>query len=312
MPRVRIWPNVGIAIISAALLACAPQPPAPSGPTKVPIIGGTLIPDLGGDRPADLYLPPSYVEGEPAPLLVLLHGYGASNAMQEAYFKLAPAVARLGFLYIIPNGTFDSAGQRFWNATDACCNFHGSDVDDIAYLMGLIQEVERTVSVDPARVFIVGYSNGGFMAQRLACEFPGRFAAVVSIAGAQSLDASDCQPAHGLHFLQIHGTADPTILYKGGKWFGGSYPSARDTTQSWVNINGCDKEPTTLPPINLESAIPGRETIRERWAGCEPGTSVALWTIQGGTHVPVLSPECGDELLSYLMELVERPVWPEP
>ena len=208
----RTWLYVGIAIIFAALLACAPQPPTLSGPTEVPIIGGTLIPDLGGDRPADLYLPPSYLEGEPAPLLVLLHGYGASNAMQEAYFKLAPAVARLGFLYIIPNGTFDSAGQRFWNATDACCNFHGSNVDDTAYLTELIQEVERTVSVDPARVFIVGYSNGGFMAQRLACEFPGRFAAVVSIAGAQSLDVSDCQPAHGLHFLQIHGTADPTIL----------------------------------------------------------------------------------------------------
>ena len=300
-------------LLGLVLVACAQKPTPAVEPARVPIIGGTLITDLGGsDQPVDLYLPPGYSDGEPAPLLVLLHGYGASAAMQEAYFKLAPAVARLGFFYIIPNGTFDSAGQRFWNATDACCNFYGSEVDDTAYLTGLIEEVERTVSVDPERVFIVGYSNGGFMAQRLACDFPGRFTAIVSIAGAQSLNPSDCQPARGLHFLQVHGTADPTILFKGGKWFGGSYPGARETVQSWVDINGCDQTPIALPPISLESALPGRETIRERWPGCASGTSVALWTIQGGTHVPVFPPDLGDELLSYLMELVDSAVWPGP
>ena len=299
-----------LVLASALCMACSQQSPRVSEPTEVPIIGGTLISDLGQDRPADLYLPPAYSGSEATPLLVLLHGYGASGTLQEAYFKLAPAVARHGFIYAVPDGTLDAAGQRFWNATEACCNFDNRDVDDTAYLIGLIDEIESRYALDPGRIFLVGYSNGGFMALRLACQYPERFAAVVSIAGAQSLERSDCQASKGVHFLQIHGTADPTIHYKGGHWFGNAYPGARETVETWVAINECQPVPVTLEPVNLDSAIPGPETTRERWPGCAPGTSAALWTIRSGGHVPALATSFGDTLLDYLVELGEDRRWP--
>ena len=53
------------------------------------------------------------------PLIVLLHGYTSSGAGQEGYFKLTPEAEKRGFLYATPDGTQDTRGNRFWNATDA-------------------------------------------------------------------------------------------------------------------------------------------------------------------------------------------------
>src|SRR5690606_19654583 len=102
-----------------------------------------------------------------APLVVLLHGYGSSAVQQERYFNLTPESDRRGFLYAIPDGTTDRDGKRFWNATEACCDFYDSGVDDAAYLDRLLDTVTSAYSVDAARVYLVGHSNGGFMAYRM-------------------------------------------------------------------------------------------------------------------------------------------------
>src|SRR3954452_11051442 len=70
-------------------------------------------------RPYDLHEPPQ--AKDPAPLVVLLHGYGASGAGQAAYLNLAAATDAQGMLLAIPDGTPNALGKRFWNATDACC-----------------------------------------------------------------------------------------------------------------------------------------------------------------------------------------------
>ena len=62
-----------------------------------------------------------------------------------------PRVAR-GFVLVAPDGTLDRTGQRFWNATDACCNFFGDSVDDVAYLHGLVREVAAAYHVDSRRI----------------------------------------------------------------------------------------------------------------------------------------------------------------
>lgn len=72
----------------------------------------------------------------------------------------------------------------FWNATNSCCDLFHSGVDDSAYIASIIADVKSTVAVDPKRIFVVGHSNGGFMAYRMACNHAGDIAAIVSLAGA--------------------------------------------------------------------------------------------------------------------------------
>ncbi len=249
-----------------------------------------LVIDLGRG-PVTVNVPPSYDPATPVPLVVLLHGYTSSGLETETYFQLTPVSDQLGFLYVYPDGTTDVLGNRFWNATDACCDFFFSGVDDSGYLRALIDEISAQLNVDPARIFVTGHSNGGFMSYRMACDHAEILNAVVSLAGATFDDPADCAPQDTVRVLQIHGTADATILYDGGATPGGPYPGAVATTEQWAVYNGCSLVPdTSLPDIDLEGAIAGDETTVARYAdGCQPGGSAELWTMNGGGHVPVLS-----------------------
>jgi len=238
----------------------------------------------------------------PAAVVLLLHGYTTNGAWVEAYLGMAPISDAEGFLLVSPDGTIDCTPAPFWNATDACCNFCASTVDDSSYLAGLLDELETQFAVDPRRVFVVGYSNGGFMAYRLACDHADRFAAVVSLAGATWNDASLCNPSSPLHTLQIHGTADTTIEYAGGDIGGIPFPGAVDTVETWAVENGCVLTPdTSPPPLDLIATLPGSETTVARYAsGCDDGGSSELWTMTGAVHFPSLSAGFGQQVWDYL------------
>ena len=98
-------------------------------------------------------VPPGVNPANPAPLAVMLHGYGGTGAIYEDYLGLVEELEAAGFLYAIPDGTLDTGGSRFWNATDGCCNKYDSTVDDVDYLEDLITAIDvahgvRDVDVD--------------------------------------------------------------------------------------------------------------------------------------------------------------------
>jgi len=94
--------------------------------------------------------------------------------------------AELGFLYVFPDGTEDSDGILFWNATDAGYDFFGSGVDDPGYLRALIEEIIVQLNVDSDRIYAIGHSNGGSMVFRMACDHAELIAGIASLAGATS------------------------------------------------------------------------------------------------------------------------------
>lgn len=259
---------------------------------------------IGGDRPVNLYVPPSYLPWVPAPLVILLHGFTANGGIEEYYLGLTAQSDLRGFLYAYPDGTTSSNGVRFWNATDACCNFQNSPVDDSAYVSSIIAGVEAQYNVDRKRIYVVGHSNGGFMAHRLACDHANQIAAIVSLAGAQWDDITRCDPSRPVSVLQIHGTADTTIKYDGGTTLAPYvYPSAATTIADWVGLNGCDPTPDlSAPPLDLDSSLAGDETTVQRFGGCDDGAGVELWSINGGAHVPTLSDTFASSLIGFLYD----------
>lgn len=237
---------------------------------------------LGGDRPAEVLLPDDYSTSRSWPLVILLHGYSASAMVQDGYFRLSDRRHDRGFITVLPNGTRDASGKRFWNATNACCNFADGDVDDVVYLSSLVSEANQRLAVDTERVYFMGHSNGGFMSYRMACELGSQISAIASLAGSSFDDAQDCAEDGQVGVLQIHGDSDDTVLYEGGEFFGEAYPGAREVAQRWAGRNGCGADPETGDSIDAVSSIDGAETEVERWTNCDPSTSVELWTIEGG------------------------------
>lgn len=259
---------------------------------------------FGGTRPVKLYVPTNYSDSKPAPLLILLHGYSASGFMEDAYLNLRASIEKYGMLYAFPDGLVDKSKNHYWNATDACCDFAKTQVDDSKYLSDLVVEIGKRYKVDPKRVFFAGHSNGGFMSYRMACEHADLVAGIMSLAGETWLDTTKCSPSGPVAILQVQGTADATISYTGGATpNGGPYPGAKGSVTTWATYNGCSTTPdTSAPPLDLETQLPGPETTVSKYAsGCKGNGQVELWSIQGGSHIPSFTPQFDPAFLDWLM-----------
>ena len=123
---------------------------------------------VGGERPVTVNLPETLAS--PAPLLILLHSASTSGAHQENYMKLGPVAKKNGIIYIAPDGMTNPEGKRFWNAAKSCCNRYKEEVDDVAYINSLIDEISTKTPVDPKRIYLIGHSNGAFMSFTFACK----------------------------------------------------------------------------------------------------------------------------------------------
>ncbi len=244
---------------------------------------------IGGRRPATVRAPTDWDGVSPLPALFVVHSYGATGTLQDAYFGATGRPEPM--VIILPDGTPDSSGARFWNAADACCDFQNDGVDDVAYFRRLINQVEEAFPVD--RILFLGHSNGGFMSHRMGCELGDRITAIASLAGSnEERPCADSRP----DVLQIHGTLDETILYETNSWTLG----AEDSMRLWADAAGCDGT-TSAGTADYVLEVDGAETVKTAWTGCSDGFDGELWTLEGGGHIPGFNESFRDDLYGWLL-----------
>ena len=296
MARNSMAAAVLLAVATACATACNGSDGSAAAGTPDPVDAGQpetdMESELGGSRPVSFFhVPAGYDASKPAPLVLLIHGYGGSGLLQDAIFRLKSIADEEGFFLVAPDGTLNSKNQRFWNATDTCCDFESAGVDDVAYLTGLVAEIEKRYSIDPKRRFVVGHSNGGAMAFRLACDAADRFAAIVSLAGPFYADLQRCKPSAAIAVQHMHGTVDTTVPYDGGPVAAvhpdskASIPSAPDVAKFWAAHNRCAPTAIADADLDVDGNVAGAETKVSRYTSCAPGTQVILWTLTGSGHI---------------------------
>ena len=296
----------GVAIVFVALVGLwllGMSEPSLEEATERLVAEGLTVRTIGGERPALLVLPSTYESDAPLPLVLGLHGYTSHSMGHDSYFGLSPLVNSFNFALLLPNGTRDDNGNRFWNATEVCCGKTDSKPDDVAYLTGLVDEAARHVNVNG--VFLAGLSNGGFMSYRLACENLPGLQAMVVLAGSSFSDASRCASAHPLSVLHIHGTDDEVVLIEGGsnRFLGpGRHPGARELVQRWASRAGCDLSGAdSLGSFDVSPAVPGDETTITRYRdGCRDGVTIEYWEMASAPHVPGLPSDFGQRIVTWM------------
>ena len=261
----------------------------------------TQVNFLFDDRNVLVVLPKNFHSHRLYPLIVNIHGFGVNGAIEIGYQGYDKLPGKHDVIVAAPTGSVHpNLGVTFWNATLACCGFEyffgPTGVDDVDYLTRLIDELSSRYPIDPERIYLVGHSNGGFMAHRMACDRAERLAAIVALSGTTHFDPDECHPSAPVNILHIHGTADTRVSFDGGTMSpsgnpGGRYPGAIETVGRWADLNGCSGPRTDLGRhFDISSVIEGKETRVSRYRGCPTHAGdVELWTIVGADHVTPLT-----------------------
>jgi polyhydroxybutyrate depolymerase len=204
----------------------------------------------------------------PRDLVVALHG-GTSTANEfREVTRYSDLIDAEPLVVAYPQGR-KSWLWRVWNAGDCCGNIDDEhrDADDVAFLDQLVRELAPKVCAD--RVLAVGFSNGGMMANRWACEGEEPDAVVV---GAGPLLTGSCEGPER-PFRAYHGTADPKVPLAGGTLGANTWPPASIGWELWKDRNQCSGEVA-------ETFTFGRMTC-ERY-DCVTPTEVCI--LQGWEH----------------------------
>jgi len=232
-------------------------------------VNGSFVFD-GLNRSWIVYLPVNYNQGETMPLLLALHGLTQTgqSIMQFSDFN---SIADTGnFIVAYPNGVGNA-----WNVGFA----GGSTADDVGFISSLIDTLFAQYNIDLTRVYATGFSNGGFLSYKLACELGNRIAAIAPVSGTMTEGAfTSCQPARNMPVLHIHGTNDIVVSYNGG--FGNK--SVDQVLAYWNGFNNC---PGTAVIEDLPDLVAEGSTVqRYTWTPCDNASEVMLLKVINGGH----------------------------
>ena len=253
----------------------------------------TLVLD-GGGRTYNVHIPAGLDLTRPAPLVFAFHGGGQTITQFEGFAHIIPKSDAAGFILVEPEGTIALPGLTpgtldVWNAGN-CCELAAqinTNVDDVSFVRAMIDTITQQVCVDPKRIFATGFSNGGMLSHRLACELSDKIAAIAAVSGGignVDLDVMppetlfQCNPSRQVPVMHIHGTQDACYPFDGG--FGplslATFISAPTTVEGWLTRNGC----STGPPTNVLSNGAASCNLYP----CPHAGEVEFCTIDGGGH----------------------------
>ncbi len=237
------------------------------------------------DRWFIVYTPTGYRQTERYPLVIALHGaHGGMVNMYDTREDLKTIARERKFIVAFPNGqngTDHRRGRSFWNA-DFCCDLAmRSGINDVEFVVRMTDYLTKVMSVDPARIHLVGFSNGGMLTQKIAAEQPGRYASFVSMGAVPGYYTDNGRTkwtykmTAPVPVMLMHGTLDRTIDFNGGVPENDSTRktlSFAESLAAWASHNSCAGKPA----VETGEAMPGRgrgnQVAVQRFSGCRADT----------------------------------------
>jgi polyhydroxybutyrate depolymerase len=243
-------PRVRIAVVLVALAA---------------LVGGALLSRGAGNStdtsPANrpiVYVPSKLPAGK-VPLVIALHGSGGTPLGMESSTQFDRLARRHGF--IVAYLASGSPGDNWILPSET------------ASISSMIDRLEASEPIDPTRVYVTGFSAGGYESYRSGCLLSKKVAAIAPVGVSMNQELyQTCSVSRPVSTLIVIGSADA------GHYGGYSgLPSAPAAAAKWRALDGCPPAPPRT------SQAPG-PTIRRIWTGCADGSAVGLNVVEGGGH----------------------------
>jgi polyhydroxybutyrate depolymerase len=263
---------IGVLLLFGSVAAAATEQLGPGDHVRTVTMGEQ-------DRSYLVHVPPGYNAQQTMPVVLIFHGAGLDANQMVNYCGLNVKADQAGFIAVYPNGS----GLRglSWNAEICCDAAARMHVDDVAFVRGVLDDVEKVLNVDRGRVYATGASNGAMLCYRLASELSDRIAAIAPVAG--SMGSKTCHPSRPVSVIHFHGTEDQWIPYKGGPGTRKvTFNSVDDAVRAWVQADGCSAAAQVKRyPDRVRD---GTTVTKSTYSGGKNGSEVVLVSIEGGGH----------------------------
>ncbi len=208
----------------------------------------------GQARSFMIHFPKGYRPTRVYPLVVMLHGAFSNDEKAVQRTEFNQLADRKGFIVMYPNGIGLFGLLQHWNAGFCCGKASVTSIDDVGFVMKAVNTIKRRARIDPGRIFLAGYSNGGMLAHRIASQHPDVFAALAVVAGSVGGEHPNVRqnkrpvpPGKPIPVIIFHGEQDESVPYRGGRGqeTTGAYrfDSASESARFWYSNNGCAKKP---------------------------------------------------------------------
>lgn len=187
-------------------------------------IGGSLTPGVherslrhqGWERRYVLAIPKAPHGKRPAhPALIAMHGFGGNGPGMRRLMQSSRDRFEDTYVVVYPDGAGSPADQRGWNSghPECCGTALHEGLNDVAFVRALVAQVAKLACLDLNRVYATGFSNGGDMAQRLACDASDIIAAASSVAGRFDYHATACPGRRAVPAALYRGRRDWTVPF---------------------------------------------------------------------------------------------------
>jgi len=196
------------------------------------------------------------------PALVMLHGVNATIDYEEQRDQLLPLAVTGQAVLAYPIGYEES-----WNAGVCCAPAAADGVDDVGFITAVIHQLSADPMVDPSRITLMGYSNGGRMAYEVDCARPGIVPAVVVL---MAVPVTPCDASTPVSLLEVANQGDPAVPYDSGTGGPDGLTAVGDVVTAWRKRDGCAYAATARSTTGLLTS--------EAWSDCQSGERVVLAT----------------------------------
>ena len=223
-------------------------------------------------RTYNIYVPSTYETNKPLPVLLGFHGLGGSATSFTNSLHLKIFSQDMGFILVVPNGWGNEAGtQNSWNAGNCCGSAYDNQMDDIGLVRSILDSVSRKYSVDKLRIWAMGFSNGGMLSYRLACELSEQISAIGVGGGALMLNS--CSPPNAVSVIHLHGGLDEDVpLDGGGRFF------VKPIIESFKLVNSANACSTMTYAVTSDSTSETTSSL------CSNGTEQKLTNYFNQSH----------------------------
>jgi polyhydroxybutyrate depolymerase len=230
-----------------------------------------------------VYTPTTYDESQSAPVVIALHGRYGNGAGMASLIDFNRVAEGYGIIAVYPDGI-----DNEWNYVRGIMGYEQKPYDDSKFLADLVDDLAVDLNIDMSRIYALGFSNGGFMAQRLACDNPERYAGLASVAATGFLGMQTvCRNPVPVTMAFINGTEDNNVSWTGYRQIQGqNVPtnlSVNETFGFWADWDQCEGAGTTedLPQLGNSPETSVRTLTLD---DCADGVTLKLFGVIGGGH----------------------------